>query len=261
MGQSTGPQNGACLIIGGGQLDEEIYRAFAEVMGGFDQKLVIIPTAASADPAFQDPGFKNLRERFRTQGFSSIEVLHTTDPLVANQDTFVAKLEGARGIWFTGGRQWRLMDAYANSKTLTAFSKILNQGGIIAGTSAGATVQGSYLARGDSKTNTIMMGDHEAGFGFISQVAIDQHLLRRNRHFDLLEIRKSHPELLGIGLDENTALMIRKDVAEVIGKSYVLIYDGTAYDDDTNTYVPYEGGFHFMRKGQQYDLRKRKRIK
>ena len=79
---------------------------------------------------------------------------------------------------------------------------------VIGGSSAGATIQGSYLARGDAKTNTIMMGDHEEGFGFLKNAAIDQHLLRRNRQFDLLEVIRARPELLGIGIDEDTAIVV-----------------------------------------------------
>ena len=259
--QTTGPQNGTCIIIGGGQVEKGIFQAFAEAMGGFDQKMVVIPTAGGNDPEASDPGFSKLRNQFRKQGFTSLEVMHTSNSEVANQDTFVAKMDGAKGIWFTGGRQWRLVDAYANTKTLAAIFGVLEDGGVIAGTSAGATIQGSYLARGDTRTNTLMMGDHQVGFGFISEIAIDQHVLRRNRHFDLLEIRQAHPDLLGIGLDENTALVIRKDVAEVIGQSYVLIYDGTIYEAATNSFQPHVGGFHFMSAGQKYNLRDRKRIK
>jgi cyanophycinase len=78
---------------------------------------------------------------------------------------------------------------------------------VVGGSSAGATIQGSYLVRGDTKSNQIMMGDHEQGFGYIKNVAIDQHVLARNRQFDLYEIMRKHPELLGLGIDENTAIV------------------------------------------------------
>jgi cyanophycinase len=118
-----------------------------------------------------------------------------------------------------------LADTYLNTLTQTELQNVLARGGVIGGTSAGATILGSYLVRGDTKNNTIMMGDHEAGFGFVRNVAVDQHLLRRNRQFDLLTVIDKHPELLGIGLDENTAIVVRGDTAEVIGQSYVAIYD------------------------------------
>ena len=255
--QSIGPQAGTCIIIGGGSLDASIYHAFATAAGGFDQQIVVIPTAASENPAEHDPGFIRLRKRFEDQGFSRITILHTTEPEIANQDTFVAQLQMAKGIWFTGGRQWRLVDAYGGTRTKQAFDEVLARGGVIAGTSAGATIQGSFLARGDTKTNTIMMGDHQKGFGFIKSVAIDQHLLRRNRHYDLLEILEVYPNLLGIGLDENTAMVIKGDKATVIGQSYVVMYDRTKYDDISNTFIPDAGAFHFLAPGQAYDLKNR----
>jgi len=107
------------------------------------------------------------------------------------------------------------------------FREVLERGGAIGGTSAGASIQGSYLARGDTRNNQIMMGDHEAGFGFIQNVAIDQHVLARNRHFDMLDILRNRPELLGISIDENTAILVEGDQFEVIGDSYVLVYDGS----------------------------------
>ena len=128
--------------------------------------------------------------------------------------------------------------------------ELLERGGVIGGSSAGATILGSYLARGDTTSNTVMMGDHEEGFGFISNIAIDQHLLRRNRQFDLLEITSAKPELLGIGLDEDTAIVVRNNRFEVIGNSYVVIYDNTRQIDSG-------GPFYFLEPGDQYDFLER----
>ncbi len=94
------------------------------------------------------------------------------------------------------------------------------------------------------------MGDHEEGLSFMKNVAVDQHLLQRNRHFDLLEIIEARPELLGIGLDENTAILVQGDQFEVIGQSYVAIYDAERSIDTG-------GMFYFLRPGDRYDLKKR----
>ena len=128
---------------------------------------------------------------------------------------------------------------------------LLDRGGVIGGSSAGATIQGSYLARGDTATNTIMMGSHEEGMGFLRNTAIDQHLLYRNRQFDLLEIIEARPELLGIGIDENTAIVVQGDRFEVIGASYVAIYDNRSTLDSG-------GLFYFLAPGDQFDLAERK---
>ena len=141
-----------------------------------------------------------------------------------------------------------------NTKVHEALWDLLNRDGVIGGSSAGATILGSYLARGDTSGNTIMMGDHEEGLGFIKNVAIDQHLLRRNRHFDLIEIIEEKPELLGIGLDENTAIIVQNNKFEVIGQSYVAIFDH-------NRMLDSGGKFYFLRIGDQYDLLSRQALR
>ena len=103
---------------------------------------------------------------------------------------------------------------------------MLKRGGVIGGSSAGATIQASYLVRGAPEGNQIMMSPgHEQGFAYIRNSAIDQHLLARKRENDMLPVIRKHPHLLGIGIDESTALYVRGNTAEVIGKSKVLFYD------------------------------------
>jgi cyanophycinase len=259
----VGPEKGTCLILGGGQIDKHIYQIFLDSAGGHEASIIVIPTAAATHPEKMDSGFVKLKNRFLENGIPHITVLHTADTTVANSSDFIAPLKKATGVWFTGGRQWRLMDAYANTKALMAFRSILDRGGIIAGTSAGATIQGSYLARGDTKTNTIMMGDHTEGFNFIRNVAIDQHVLARNRQFDLFDILDAHPDLLGIGLDEGTGLLINGNVAEVVGRSYVLIYDGYRWSAAENAFIKWEpgkNGFYFLKSGDKYNLHQRKKL-
>ena len=189
-------------------------------------------------------------QQFRDAGLTNITLLHTYDSTIAETDAFAVSIQQARGVWFTGGRQWRLADAYINTKVHDALWDLLSRDGVIGGSSAGATILGSYLARGDTSGNTIMMGDHEEGLGFIKNVAIDQHLLRRNRHFDLIEIIEEKPELLGIGLDENTAIVVRGNRFEVVGQSYVAIFDhGRMLDSG--------GKFYFLEPGDQFDMLER----
>ncbi len=246
-GQEIGPTNGTLVIVGGALQDPAIWERFVELAGGPDAPIVVIPTAGGAEHYDQYyPGLRGLR----AAGAENLTVLHTTDPAVADTDEFVAPLRAARGVWFPGGRQWRLADAYLDTQVHTALWDVLARGGVIGGSSAGATILGSYLARGDSGGNTVMMGDHEVGFGFLKDVAIDQHLLRRNRQFDLLEVIEAKPELLGIGIDENTAIVVRGDQFEVMGAGYVVIYD-SGRQIDTG------GRFYFMAPGDRYDLEQR----
>jgi len=140
------------------------------------------------------------------------------------------------------------------------FRQVLDRGGVIGGSSAGATIQGSFLARGDTKNNQVMMGDHQEGFGYISNIAIDQHVLARNRQFDMYGILREHPELLGIGIDENTAVVVQRDTMEVIGASYVLVYDGTFWSREGSELKILPGKemlFYLLRRGDRYNLRQR----
>lgn len=250
---STGPEQGSLLIIGGGQLDSVFYHLFMEKAGGAEAPIVVIPTAFNHARDSQARDFANLKSKFEGYGFKNVTVIHTTSPEEANTEAFIAPLKKAKGIWFTGGRQWRLMDAYFGTKAYDAFWNVLNDGGIVAGSSAGATIQGSFLARGDSGANTIMMGDHQQGFSFITNVAIDQHLLKRNRQFDMLEIMEAHPHLLGIGLDENTGILVTNETFEVVGESYVLMYNDQHFDDPKKK-------FHFLKKGDKYNLVTRNKL-
>ena len=245
--QKVGPARGALLLAGGGAQDQEILERFIALAGGPEAPLVVIPTASGAD---QYHPYSGAVSSLQALGAKDVQLLHTYDPKVANTETFVRPLKAARGVWFSGGRQWRLADAYLDTEVHRQLQTLLDRGGVIGGTSAGATIQGSYLARGDTRTNTIMLGDHIQGLGFLRDVAVDQHILKRNRQFDLIEIVTAHPHLLGIGLDEDTAIVVQGDRFEVIGQSYVAIYDHQRMIDSG-------GRFYFLAPGDQFDLETR----
>lgn len=240
----VGPVNGSLVVVGGAMRDAEIYQRFIQLAGGPDAHIVMIPTAGGGEE--YDEFYQGLNA-WRANGARNLTVLHTIDPAVADTDEFVEPLRTAGGVFFFGGRQWRLVDAYGGTKTEEEIRKVLDRGGVIGGSSAGASIQGSFLVRGDTETNTIMMGDHQRGFGYLRNVGIDQHVLRRNRQFDMIEVIEAHPELLGIALDENTAIVVQGDQFQVIGSSYALIYDNQV---TTNS----GGEFYFLAPGDRYNL-------
>lgn len=254
---TTGPENGSLVIIGGGRTPDVIIERFIELAGGLDANIVVIPTASGSQNITEDSGGAGALREF---GATNVIVLHTYDKNEADTDEFIAPLKTADAVFFGGGRQWRLVDSYAGTKTEAAFWEILNRGGVIGGSSAGATIQGSYLARGDTKTNQTMMGDHEEGFGFVKNIAIDQHVIARNRHFDMFDILKNRPELLGISIDEGTAAVVTGNQFEVIGNSYVIIFDGTFWSREGSsqkTLPPSSELFYFLRSGDKYDMENR----
>lgn len=245
--QSIGPRTGSLVIVGGAMRDPEIVTRFIDLAGGPDAPIVIVPTAGDATD--YDQYWSGLRQ-FREAGARNLTVLHTRDRAAADTEAFVKPLLTARGVFFAGGRQWRLADSYLNTRMHRELRKVLDRGGVIGGTSAGATILGSFLVRGDTKGNELMIGDHVAGFGFLENSAIDQHLLRRNRQFDLIEVVEKHPDLLGLGIDENTAVVVQSDRFDVIGQGYVAIYD-------PKNIIPPSGKFYFLAPGDRFDLVKR----
>jgi cyanophycinase len=247
-----GPANGSLVVVGGAMRDPEIMEQFLRLAGGRDAPIVVIPTAGGRESYDE---YSSGLSGWKEVGATNLTVLHTTDPGVADTDEFVQPIREARGVWFNGGRQWRLVDSYMNTKVHDELWNLLERGGVIGGSSAGATIQGSYLARGDTSGNTIMMGDHVEGLGFLKNTAIDQHLLRRNRQFDLLLIIEAHPELLGIGIDENTAIVVRGDNFEVIGQGYVAIYDAGSHLEDQPG--GRGGPFYFLSPGDSFNLKTR----
>lgn len=260
--ESHGPTNGTLMIIGGAASDI-FYTKFMELVGGADAPIVVIPTAITSDSLTTEE-LERFKNSFTEKGFNQVTVLHTRNREEANSMSFFEPLKNASGVWFSGGRQWRHADSYLETKTHKAFFELLERGGVIAGSSAGATIQGSYLARGDTQKNTIMMGDHEEGLGFISNVAIDQHLFARNRQFDMFEILENRPELLGIGLDENTGIIVKGDQFTVFGNSYVAIYDGSRWSAERDTIYTLPKGsrdFYLLHEGDRYDILHRQIIK
>lgn len=263
---TTGNKNGTLIAIGGGEIGHtNIMKEFRKLAGGDSAKIVVIPTAFVRNNEIDT---MLLKRNFKEYGIPNFTILHTSDSIEANTDDFVKPIKEATGIYFTGGRHWRIADSYLNTKVHEELLKLLDRGGVIAGSSAGATIQGSYLARGDTKNNQIMMGDHEIGFGFISNITIDQHVLTRNRQFDMFTILKNKPELLGVGIDESTAIVVKGDILEVIGESYVLIYDqsfwsieSNPFDEETRKKTPNKDQlFYFLKNGDKYNLRERKVI-
>lgn len=247
IAQQMDPPGGSLVIVGGAMRDTTIVRRFLDLAGGPDAPIVLIPTAGGADS--YDQAWEG-GQLFRALGATRLTVLHTYDRGEADTEAFSAPLREARGVWFGGGRQWRLADSYLGTRVHQELRKVLERGGVVGGSSAGATILGSYLARGDTHDNTTMMGDHTEGLGFLTSVAIDQHLLRRNRQFDMLEIVEAHPDLLGIGIDENTAIVVRGEEFEVIGESYAVIYDA-------HRRIGNQGGFAFLAPGDRFNLRTR----
>ncbi|MFN0121123.1 MAG: cyanophycinase, partial [Blastocatellia bacterium] len=234
------------VIVGGGRVGPEIWDRFIQLAGGPGANFVYIPTA-SEDRTDGQPF--TIGDGAPLAKFTNLVTLHTRKRAEADTEAFAAPLKKATGVWIGGGRQWRLVDSYAGTRTYKELQNVLKRGGVIGGSSAGASIQASYLVRGAREGNTVMMAPgYEQGFGFLRNTAIDQHLNTRKRELDLAPVIQKHPDLLGIGLDESTAIVVEGNQFEVIGAGRVLINDGREHDGK-----PY----YEMTTGARFDLKKR----
>ena len=254
-----GPAKGTLIVIGGGSLkDTGILETFLRLAGGKDARLVVVPTAGgnkNADGRIRVYDEDKAVAPWKNRGFKHVRMLHTHDPKVADTEEFAAALTDATAVWFDGGRQWNLVDSYRNTRTHRAFHKVLERGGVIAGSSAGATIQGDYLVRGAVAGPDIVMTpekEHERGLNFLRKTAIDQHINTRMRWDDLIPVIKKYPELLGLGLSEGTAIVVRGDRFEVMGAWKVAVHD------NQRAYHPWEKPYFVLSAGDVYNMKSRR---
>ena len=256
-----GPAKGTLVIVGGGATEGTgIMEKFIEIAGGPDAKFVVVPTAGGNRKGTEIIPYDEqaVVGGWLKRGVKNVKMLHTHDPKVADTEAFVKDLREADAVWFNGGRQWNIVDSYAGTLTYREFHKVLERGGVIGGSSAGATIQGHYLVRGDTSGPNVMMTEektHQYAFDFLRKSAIDQHINARNRWDDLIPVIKKYPELLGIGLSEGTAIIVKGDQFEVMGKWKVAVHD------NTRLYQPWEKPYFVLGAGDVYDMKSRKVIK
>jgi cyanophycinase len=256
-----GPPKGS-LVIGGGNLhDQTIYDKFIELAGGKDSNFVIVPTNGgnkNRDGTIRAYKEETVVAPWKERGLKNVTMLHTHDPKVADTEEFVQSLRKANAVWFDGGRQWNCVDSYANTLTYRDFHKVLERGGVIGGSSAGATIQGDYLVRGAISGPDVMMApepEHQKAFAFLRRSAIDQHINSRNRWDDLIPVIKKFPNLLGIGLSEDTAIIVNGDAFEVMGAWKVTVHD------NTRQYQPWEKPYIVLSAGDVYNMKTRQIVK
>lgn len=241
---------GTLVIVGGGGMPDGLNSRFVELAGGKEAVIIIVPIS-SPDPL---PARDRLAEAFQTAGAEVITLKGRT-PQAADSPESLAALRRATGIWFGGGRQWRFIDAYEGTQAAELMHDVLRRGGVIGGSSAGASIQGEYLARGNPLgPNQIMAAGYERGLDFLHGVAIDQHFAQRKRFKDLASLVDRYPQLLGIGLDEATAIIVQGREAEVVGRGAAHFYDRR------KPVEPGQSDHDSYAAGRRYDLVERRAI-
>jgi cyanophycinase len=237
---SASERTGSLVICGGGELPEEALDRFVELACGEQGKLVVIPTAGT-DKGIADQAATI--EQWTARGIGSVTVLHTRDRDVADSEEFVKPLEDATAVWFRGGQQSRLAEAYVGTATETAILEVFRRGGVIGGTSAGAAIQSRVMIQSGNPVPKIT-----TGFDLLPGVIIDQHFLYRNRFTRLQTAIRNHPDRIGVGIDEDTAVLFCQGQCHVLGDSYVTLI--------TTAEKPVSFSVRTVRSGQTFELQK-----
>lgn len=262
---------GSLVIIGGGSRPDYVMHKIMQLAGGKNAKLVIIPNASGEPIETAEYQMKGLNKL----GYENISFIYGKQEELDKPEN-LSKLDGATGIFFSGGDQSVLTRDLLGTKFLARIKEIYRQGGVISGTSAGAAVMSKIMLTGDELKNkdsndafiTIEKDNivTKEGFGFLENVIVDQHFVKRKRHNRLMSLMYENPKLLGIAIDEATAIVVTGgDKFEVLGESQVMVMNATKAK---NIRTDKHGNFaadglviDLLISGDKYSIKKKQRIK
>ncbi len=263
---TLGDEDGHLVIIGGGSRPERVMKRVTELASLHGSgKIVVIPSASSVPLEVGPEQAAELGELT----VKEVTWLNITNANV-NEDSTLKHFENIGGIFFSGGVQTRLIDILKESKLLDRIWELYREGGVIGGTSAGAAVQSEIMLTGDEirysgndKLRRIEAQNivTENGFGFLRAAIVDQHFVKRSRQNRLISLVLENPDKIGIGIDEQTAVIRYPDnTLEVIGNNQAVIYDATGADIlpvNAETYVFGATGLklHILTEGKVFDLK------
>ncbi len=231
--------SGALVIAGGKELSDDIHDCFLELAGGENKAhLLMIPTAWPT----LDESDLDAKSYWKGKKMpATLRLLHTRNRTQADEQTFAKPLQEATGVWFSGGDQSLLTAAYKGTKVEEELHKLLKRGGVIGGTSAGAAVMSKHMIAGGNPKASIGIG-----FGFLSDIIVDQHFSNRNRKDRMLYAVDLYPECVGMGIDERTAVVVRELKAKVFGVGGVHMFNPRSATRE----------IHEFKKGDEIDLKK-----
>jgi cyanophycinase len=246
--------SGHVVFDGGGQVHPAVASAFVALAGGRTSHIVVIPTAGGPDTLLPEQAAHIQRRLKEIFGVSTVTVLHTRNRAEADAESFVEPLQRATGVWILGGFPERLVDAYLGTRTERAIRELYDRGGVVGGTSAGAMILASWLDTTDSQFTPgiralIRTQGAGGGFGLLAHAVIFPHFNKRGDTEAVSEMA-AHPELLGIGIDEETALVVSGDRAEALGQGTVRLYDAKARGASSPV---------ILKTGDRYDLAARRK--
>lgn len=224
--QAEGSAGGHLLLVGGGYRPPEVMARFIELAGGAERPLVVFPMASEES---RKAGEEH-KVQLEAQGAKQVQVVHVDDRGDALRPEAVEAVRRAGGVFFTGGDQNRIAQRLVDTPLLQALRELLARGGVVAGTSAGAACQSEimFVGEGDEGVMRAVNIVTTRGIGLFPGVIVDSHFVARKRANRLVSLVLEHPELLGVGIDEATAVWVKPDrTLEVLGKGWVVLYDAS----------------------------------
>lgn len=240
------------VLIGGGDRPPDVLTKIAEISGGNKGKLLVI-TWASGVP---QESFDAFKEDIET--VSKITLVKAPfRPLdEKTKNEFLHQLKESTGVFFTGGDQNRVMEILKDELLLKSLQEKYKNGTPFAGTSAGTAIMSKVMITGEGDFKVIDGNKVETkdGIGLLNEVIVDQHFIVRQRQNRLIGLVLKYSNLLGVGIDEDTALFVKDNrIGEVLGNSQIMVFDAKKTNEPMKVFM--------LKKGEKFDLQKRRKIK
>lgn len=259
--QSSGPHRG-WLVLAGGAYGPGVVDRFRELAGGPTASVIYIPSASSGiklpsgfiwippeepDATKNTPEFE--KELAALFGMRQVRVVHSRDAAEWNSDGFVEAIRATAGVWISEGNAGRLASIVLGTRSEKELHQLLERDGVIGGTSAGAIFAGSVIVRGRPDKPVVVARGYDRGLALLTNVVINPHLTEAKREAELIGVVDSRPALLGIGIDERAAIVVRQNRIEVIGAGRVAIYDDKLHGREW---------YYYVEPGSVFDLSSRR---
>ncbi|CAH0997838.1 Cyanophycinase [Emticicia aquatica] len=237
------------ILIGGGKRTPDVLAKFIEFSGNENGKILVIPWASGE----QEIAFSNIKNEVGALSKIAIENAPLAPLNTETKAKLVAQLKTTKGVFFCGGDQNRIMEVLKDDELFNIMHEMYKNNVVFAGTSAGTAIMSEIMITGEGDFKVIDGSKVETkkGLGLINNIIVDQHFIKRQRQNRLIGLIFKNPTLLGVGIDENTALVVEQNrYAEVLGESQVMIFEALKQ--------PNEMKFLMLQKGKKFDLKKRK---
>ena len=255
---------GALIAIGGHEDKDGEREILKEVARRVQGGRLVVATVASSIP---EEYYAEYERVFGELGVTELSELYVNERAEASDPEKLGCLENAAGVFFTGGDQLRIASQIGDTLVEQTIRRVWEKGGLIAGTSAGASMMSDVMLIGGASSESHRIGGihMSAGLGLIRDVVIDQHFAERGRIGRLLGAVSQNPRILGIGIDENTACIVEGDEMRIIGEGAVYVADAAdvthsnlAEAEPNSVLSVFDMRLHVLSSGDSFDLRHRK---